>query len=67
MLTPIADCGLIGIIFYSSLVSFWDGLSVLNVRYVEFLVALSFNTIQEYVLVMLSGKTLGGFITYRMS
>ena len=45
VLTPIADCGLIGIIFYSSLVSFWDGLSVLNVRYVEFLVALSFNTI----------------------
>ena len=67
VLTPIADCGLIGIIFYSSLVSFWDGLSVLNVRYVEFLVALSFNTIQEYVLVMIIGKTLGGFITYRMS
>ena len=67
MLTPIADCGLIGIIFYSSLVSFWDGLSVLNVRYVESLVALSFNTIQEYVLVMLIGKTAGGFITYRMS
>lgn len=40
---------------------------MLNVRYVEFLVALSFNTVQEYVLVMIIGKTFGGFITYRMS
>ena len=67
VLSPVADCGLIGILFYSSIVSFWDGLSVLNVRYVEFLVALSFNTVQEYVLVMIIGKTFGGFITYRMS
>ena len=44
-LTPITDCGMLGILFYSSLVSLWDGISLVPVRYVEFLVALSFNSI----------------------
>ena len=67
VLTPITDCGILGILLYSSLVSLWDGISILPVRYVEFLVAISFSTIHEYVLVMIIGKTVGGMITYKIA
>ena len=66
ILTPISDCGLMGILFFSSIVSLWDGISVVPVRYVEFLVALSYNTIPEFVLIMIIGKTMGGFLTYKI-
>ena len=67
VLTPMTDCGILGILLYSSLVSLWDGISILPVRYVEFLVAISFTTIHEYVLVMVIGKTVGGLLTYKMA
>ena len=67
IITPLADQGLIGILFYAFMVSIWDGLSVVPVRYVEFLVAITFNTIPEFIAIMLIGKTLGGFLTYRIA
>ena len=67
ILTPLTDCGILGILLYSCIVSLWDGISILPVRYVEFFVAISFNTVHEYVLVMIIGKTLGGIVTYKMA
>ena len=67
VITPMADQGLIGILFYAALVSVWDGMSVVPVRYVEFLVAITFNTVPEFIVIMLIGKTIGGFLTYRIA
>ena len=43
----------------------WDGLTILPAKYVEYMTALSFHTIPEFMAVMVIGKTIGGFITYK--
>lgn len=62
---PLAEQGLLGILGFAALVAVWDGVSVLPIRYAEFLTALCFHTVPEYMAVMLLGKTIGGVITYR--
>ena len=62
---PIADTGVPGVLAFSLIVAMWDGISVVPARYAEFMVALCFNTVPEYVVIMLIGKTLGGFLTYK--
>ena len=42
MVTPLADEGLPGMLVFVGIVAVWDGISVVNVRYVEFLTALCF-------------------------
>ena len=66
LVSPLAEEGLPGMLFFVTIVAIWDGISVLPLRYVEFLVALSFQTVPEYLAVMLIGKTIGGIITYKV-
>ena len=47
------------------IVAVWDGLSVVPIRYAEFLTAICFHTVPEYMVIMIIGKTLGGLITYK--
>ena len=53
-------------IFFSGLVAIWDGISIFPVRYVEFLTALCFRNVPEYFIIMLIGKTMGGYVTFKM-
>ena len=50
---------------FISIVAVWDGLSVVPIRYAEFLTAICFHTVPEYMVIMIIGKTLGGLITYK--
>lgn len=63
----ISERGFFGMVFYSGLVAIWDGLSVLPVRYVEFLVALNYPHLQDFIIIVVIGKTLGAVLTYRLS
>jgi len=63
---PYSDEGIISICGFALLVAVWDGISVMPVRYAELLTALCFHTVPEFMVVMLLGKTLGGFITYKL-
>ena len=63
---PLADEGLPGLLAFSGIVAIWDGISVVSIRYAEFLTALCFHTVPQYMMVMLIGKTLGGWITYKL-
>jgi len=56
----------LGIFAFSAIVAVWDGISVLPIRYAEFLTALCFLTVPEYMLIMLIGKSLGGVFTYKI-
>lgn len=62
---PVAEQGIFGVVTFAVLVAVWDGISVLPIRYIEFLTALCYHTVPEYMAVMIIGKTLGGFITYK--
>lgn len=63
---PLAQQGLFGILGFAAIVAICDGIILLPVRYAEFLTALCFRTSNaEYFAVMLIGKTVGGFITYK--
>ena len=62
---PMSEQGVPGILFFSCLVAIWDGISVLPVRYVEFLTALCYSNVSEYLVVMLLGKTIGGYLTFK--
>lgn len=63
---PVANQGLFGIISFSAFVAFWDGITVVPVKFAELLTALCFHTMSEYIAVMVIGKTLGGLITYKV-
>ncbi len=62
---PLTSEGLLSILGFSAIVAVWEGISVVPVRYAEFLTALCFHTVPEYMAVMLIGKTIGGYITYK--
>jgi len=66
LVVPLADCGLLGILGFSVIVAIWDGISVLPIRYAEFMTALCFHTVPEYMAVMLLGKTCGGLLTFQL-
>ena len=63
---PLAEEGPIGIIVFSAITAVWSGISILPNRYAEFLVALCYHTVPEYMLIMCVGKTLGGILTYKV-
>ena len=63
---PLSEHGIVGVLTFAAMVAVWDGISVVPVRYVEFLTALCFHTVPEYMIIMLIGKTIGGFFTYRV-
>ena len=63
---PLGEQGIPGLLLISSIVAVWDGVSLLPVRYVEFLTALCFPSVPEFLLVMLLGKTMGGFLTFKV-
>ena len=63
---PIADYGLPGLLVFAGIVAVWDGISVMQVRYAELMVAFCYQTVPEYMVIVILGKTLGGFITYRV-
>jgi len=65
-LSPLADEGLLGILAFSVIVGVWDGISVVPIRYAEFLTALCFHTVPEYMIIMLIGKSLGGIFTFKI-
>lgn len=65
--SPLAEQGFLGIISFAVIVAVWDGISVVPIRYAEFLTALCFTTVPEYIVIMLIGKTLGGYLTYKVS
>jgi len=44
-IAPLADTGLLGILIFSGIVAIWDGVQILPVRYIELMVALSFDSI----------------------
>lgn len=62
---PWSNQGLPGMLLFSALVAIWDGFSLLPVRYIEFMVALCFQTPTEYILIVVIGKTLGSLLTYK--
>jgi hypothetical protein len=64
---PATEFGLYSILLYSAIVAVWDGLCVLPVRYIELFVAMSFTSVQQFVLIMLIGKTLGGYVTHMIA
>ena len=64
-LEPWSQEGLPGLLFFCGLVAVWEGISVLPVRYVEFMVALCFQTAPEYIVIIVLGKTIGGILTYK--
>ena len=66
LIAPLAEEGLPGLLVFSAIVAVWDGISVVPVRYVEFLTALCYHTVPEYMLVMVLGKTVGGYFTYNV-
>ena len=63
---PLADEGMLGVLVFAFIVAVWEGISVVPSRYAEFLTALCFHTVPEYMVIMLIGKTLGGYFTYKM-
>ena len=63
-MVPLADTGLPGMLVFALMVAFCEGLSVLPMRYIEFLVGLCFN-LKEYVFVVVIGKTIGAYFTYK--
>ena len=62
---PLSKDGLPSVLGFAAIVAVWDGISVLPIRYAEFLTALCFHTVPEYIAIMLIGKTVGGFFTYK--
>lgn len=64
--SPLAEQGFLGILSFAAIVAIWDGISVVPIRYAEFLTALCFSTVPEYMVIMLIGKTVGGIITYKV-
>lgn len=60
-----AHQGLFSIFTFSTLVAIWNSVTLLPERYAEFLTAICFHTVQEYMAVMIIGKTIGGVITYK--
>ena len=62
---PLSRQGLPGLLYFCGLVAVWDGISVLPVRYIEFMVALCYQTAPEYITIIVIGKTLGGIFTYK--
>jgi len=64
---PATELGILSILLYASIVAVWEGFSVLPARYVELFVAMSFTSVQQFVLIMILGKTLGGYITHKFA
>jgi hypothetical protein len=64
---PTTDLGLCSIFLYAGIVAVWDGLGLLPVRYIELFVAMSFTSVQQFILIMILGKTLGGYITHNIA
>jgi hypothetical protein len=64
---PATELGLYSIILYATIVAVWDGVCVLPARYIELFVAMSFTSVQQFVLIMILGKTLGGFVTHKIA
>ena len=64
---PATDLGLFSIFLYAGIVAVWDGLGLLPVRYIELFVAMSFTSVQQFILIMILGKTLGGYITHKIA
>jgi len=60
---PLAETGLPGMLVFAFMVAFCEGVSVLPMRYIEFLVGLCYN-LKEYVFVVVIGKTMGAIFTY---
>jgi len=56
-----------GYLFYGGLVAIWEGFSILPIRYVEFLVALSYNSYFDFILIIVLGKTAGSILTYKLA
>ena len=63
---PWTEEGLPGILFFCGIVAMWDGISVLPVRYIEFMIALCYQTPPEYIAIIVIGKTVGGLLTYKV-
>lgn len=61
---PATEFGIFSIFFYAAIVAVWDGFSLLPARYIELFVAMSFTSVQQFILIMILGKTLGGYITH---
>jgi len=61
---PLADTGLPGMLVFACMVAFCEGVSVLPMKYIEFLVGLCYN-LKEYVFVVVIGKTMGALFTYK--
>jgi hypothetical protein len=64
---PATEFGVLSILLYAAIVAVWDGLSVLPARYIELFVAMSFTSVQQFVLIMILGKTMGGYITHKFA
>ena len=65
-LAPLADTGALGILIFSGIVALWDGVQILPIRYIELLVALCFDSLPHYLLVITLGKAIGSVITYKL-
>lgn len=66
-LMPLTELGIYSIFLYAAIVALWDGVSLLPARYIELFVAMSFTSVQAFVIIMILGKTLGGYITHKLA
>lgn len=64
---PLTEYGLWSILLYAGIVALWDGFSLLPVRYIELFVAMSFSQVQAFVIIMVIGKSLGGYVTHTLA
>jgi len=67
MTGPLSNRGIFGMICYSSLIAVWDGFQILPIRYVEFFVALNYPSYFDFIVIVVIGKTVGSFISYRLA
>ena len=67
ILGHVSKLGPFGMACFIIMVAIWDGLGVLTIRYAELMVALNYDFITEYTFIIICGKTLGAFLTYKIS